>query len=553
MKEPFNSQAPHFLTKVKTYCAKVLPLVFDNSLSYYEFLGKVCHKLNECIDALNSQNLNIIEFTHMVQLEIENFEKYIDNRITEFEDEMKKAWEEYKEELNKAFADFKNEMLAAWEEEKAINEKFRTDLLNDFNSFKTEITAQQERFETQIKADFNTYKETVNAEIEQFEQATNADLSAFKNTMQTQQNEFENHMVELFNNFKTTEKQARTDFESNFQQLFEQWKIDTLYALNENISDWETDTQNRLTAYIDEKFESNFQQLFEQWKIDTLYALNENISDWETDTQNRLTAYIDEKIGAFQAGFNAKVNQLEIDLNKEREDRRQHDESLQTQINQLTLEGAIKADIPDSNGNSQLYTINPDTQERTDIFPKVNDSGVDLPENVVTAGKTDNRGIRKLSVNGEDFLPKGEITPIYLIPNSNENESYLHPIGGGRGVMIHKLLARDDTAFVRLKGVTDLGSGFISIPKADLGFSDTSGIAAEIVLLSLQIDFSLYTDGDPNNIIAKGGLHFTLYWARWDGDNWKCGVMATGFDDTPGLAAIANARLITKVNFINYG
>lgn len=511
MKEPFNSQAPHFLTKVKTYCAKVLPLVFDNSLSYYEFLGKVCHKLNDCIDALNSQNLNIIEFTHMVQLEIENFEKYIENRIKEFEDELKKAWEEYKEELNKAFADFKNEMLAAWEEEKAINEQFRTDLLNDFNSFKTEITAQQERFETQIKADFNTYKETVNAEIEQFEQATNADLSAFKNTMQTQQNEFENHMVELFNNFKTTEKQARTDFESNFQQLFE------------------------------------------QWKIDTLSALNENISDLETDTQNRLTAYIDEKISAFQAGFNAKVNQLEIDLNKEREDRRQHDESLQTQINQLTPEGAIKADSPDSNGNSQLYTINPDTQERTDIFPKVNDSGGDLPENVVTAGEADNRSIRKLSVNGEDFLPKGEITPVFLIPNNNKNESYLQPIAAGRGVMIHKLLSMDSQVYVRLKGVTDLGNGFITIPKADLGYSDTSPIAATSVLSRLQIDFLLYTDDDPNNVIAKAGLRFNLYWARWDGDNWKCGVLATGFNAADGLAAVPKSRLITKVNLINKG
>lgn len=510
MKDPFNSQAPHFLTKVKTYCAKVLPLVFDNSLSYYEFLGKICHKLNECIDALNSQNLNIIEFTHMVQLEIENFEKYIDNLITEFKDELKKAWEEYKEELNKAFADFKNEMLAAWEEEKAINEKFRTDLLNDFNSFKTEITAQQERFETQIKADFNTYKETVNAEIEQFEQATNADLSAFKNTMQTQQNEFENHMVELFNNFKTTEKQARTDFESNFQQLFE------------------------------------------QWKIDTLYALNENISGWETDTQNRLTAYIDEKIAAFQAGFNAKVNQLEIDLNKEREDRRQHDESLQTQINQLTPEGAIKADSPDSNGNSQLYTINPDTQERTDIFPKVNDSGGDLPENVVTAGESDNRSIRKLSVNGEDFLPKGEITPVFLKPNTNDNESYLKPIAAGRGVMIHKLLTKDDLPIVYLDRATDLGNGFISIPKADLGYSDTSTIPASHVLAILQIDFSLYTDDDPNNVIVSSGLRFNLYWARWDGDNWKCGVMAMGFDDNPALVALQKARLITKVNLINY-
>lgn len=513
MKEPFNSQAPHFMTKVKAYCAKVLPLVFDNSLSYYEFLGKVCHKLNECIDALNAQNLNIIEFTHMVQLEVENFEKYIDNRITEFENELKKEWAQFKEEINNAFEDFKQQMKSEWAAEKELNEKFRNDLLNEFNELKADIIAEQERFENQMKADFNTFKESVNAEIEQFEQTTNADLTAFKNTMQTQQNEFESHMVELFNNFKTTEKQARTEFESNFQQLFEQWKIDTLYALNQNISEWETDTQNTLTAYIDEK--------------------------------------IDEKIGAFQAGFNAKVNQLEIDLNKEREDRRQHDESLQAQINQLTPEGSIKADSPDSDGNSQLYTINPDTQERMDIFPKTNNSGGDLPENVVTADEQNNRGVSTLYLNNEKILPLGEVAPIYLSPNTDTNESYLRNFSSGRGVMQHFLLTRDGTPFVQLKGVTDFGNGFIKIPISSLGYKIAPSDGTDI-LHRLQIDFQIYVDGDANNVIAETGLRFNLYWARFDGDYWKCGVKSTGFSDTAGLIAVPQAKLITKINIINY-
>lgn len=330
MKDPFNSQAPHFMTKVKAYCAKVLPLVFDNSLSYYEFLGKMCHKLNECIDALNAHNLNIIEFTHMVQLEIENFEKYIDNRITEFENGLKKEWAQFKEEINKAFEDFKQQMEAEWAAEKELNEKFRNDLLNEFNGLKADIIAEQKRFENQMKADFNTFKENVNAVIEQFEQATNADLSAFKNTMQTQQNEFEAHMVELFNNFKTTEKQARTDFESNFQQLFEQWKIDTLHALNEGITGWETDTQSALTEYI-----------------------NEKLSEFNHALTNAITA-------------------LQNDLSNESLARTQADSELQRQINELTPEGSIKADAPDSDGNSQLYTIDKTTQQRINIFPKTN-------------------------------------------------------------------------------------------------------------------------------------------------------------------------------------
>ena len=509
MNEPFNSQAPHFLTRVKAYCAKVLPLVFDNSLSYYEFLGKVCHKLNECIDALNAQNLNIIEFTHMVQLEVENFEKYIDSRITDFENELKTEWAQYKEEINQAFNDFKTQIETEWAAEKAINEKFRNDLLNDFNTFKNEVTAEQTRFENQIKADFNTFKESVNTEVEQFEQATNADLSAFKNTMQTQQNEFEKHMVELFNNFKTTEKQARTDFESNFQQLFE------------------------------------------QWKIDTLNALNKSISDWETNANTALMSAIEEKIGGYVATFNAQLNQLTLDLNAERQDRRQHDESLQNQINQLTPTGSIKADTPDSDGNSQLYTINPDTQERTNIFPKVNNSGGNIPENVVTAGEKNARGVCELSANGEVFLPKGELTPVYLTPNTNTNDSRLKPIGGGRGIMQHYLLATDETPIVKLKGTTDLGAEFIKIPIADLGL-ETAPRDGKEMLSKLQIDFEIYSEGPFNYDIAEAGLKFMLAEARFIDGYWCCSVICTGFSATESLITETTTRLITKINLVNY-
>lgn len=40
------------IEKVKFWCFKVLPLVYDDSLSYYEVLCKVVNKLNEMVDAL---------------------------------------------------------------------------------------------------------------------------------------------------------------------------------------------------------------------------------------------------------------------------------------------------------------------------------------------------------------------------------------------------------------------------------------------------------------------------------------------------------------------
>lgn len=37
------------------YSQKVLPLVYDDSLSYYEVLGKVTHKLNDLITIINDK------------------------------------------------------------------------------------------------------------------------------------------------------------------------------------------------------------------------------------------------------------------------------------------------------------------------------------------------------------------------------------------------------------------------------------------------------------------------------------------------------------------
>lgn len=504
MNEPFNSQTPHFLTKVKAYCAKVLPLVFDNSLSYYEFLGKMCHKLNECIDALNSQNLNIIEFTHMVQLEIENFEKYIDSRMTEYENALRTEWAQFKEELNNAFNDFKIQLESEWQAEKALNEKFRTDLLAEFAELKADITAQQENFENRIKADFNTFKETINAEIEQFEQATNTDLTGFKNTMQTQQNEFETHMVELFNNFKTTEKQARTDFESNFQQLFEQWKIDTLNALNQNITDWETEKQTELTNLINEK-------------------------------------YI-----AFNTTLAGEVTKLQNSINNEANERQAQDENLQNQINQLTDEGSIKADEADSYGNSQLYTVNADTQARTNIYPtpdiNIVRSDTPLDDNVSQLYR-----YNPLTGDRTNIFPKSDLSTIYLTPNTDTTVAKLKCPLNGPGFIVFKNDAVDGSGGVIGRDhINDLGSELIKIHKSKLYLDNFNGINALQLLCKIQFNFTLFNSS--SNIPYVPPISFLIYNPKINGDYFSCGVKATKTTDD---VLSVNWFLLINANLIN--
>lgn len=63
------------IRRLHFYCQKVLPLVYDESLSYYEVLCKVKHKLNELIDSQNLQDEEI----KAIEAELTEVQKWIDN------------------------------------------------------------------------------------------------------------------------------------------------------------------------------------------------------------------------------------------------------------------------------------------------------------------------------------------------------------------------------------------------------------------------------------------------------------------------------------------
>ena len=62
------------IDKVKFWCYKVLPLVYDDSLSYYELLCKVVSKLNELIEKYASFDDVVAE----IQTAIDALQKQID-------------------------------------------------------------------------------------------------------------------------------------------------------------------------------------------------------------------------------------------------------------------------------------------------------------------------------------------------------------------------------------------------------------------------------------------------------------------------------------------
>lgn len=305
---PYNSGAFHFTQKAKVYCAKIIPLVFDNTLSYYESLCGFVAKVNEMVDALNAQNMNIIEFTHMVELEMQKFEKYMEQRQQDFETHINEEWEA----------------------EKLVNHQFREQLTSEWNSFRNEIDLRIQTFMAAFREEWLEWKtDTMN------------DLNTFKANLEEQQDDFEEHILSLQTSFEQREQAARVAFQNNLNSRLQQWETDTLTLFQTSIENWEDDTKDDLEA--------------------------------------EFRLFITQEIGGQVASLSTQINMVAQSVSREATARQEGDQALQNQINQLTPTGSIKADTPDQDGNSQLYTVDDSTTPptRTNIFPKVNPQGED--------------------------------------------------------------------------------------------------------------------------------------------------------------------------------
>lgn len=80
------------IEKFRFFCQKILPLVYDDSLSYYEALCKMSNKLNEVIDKTNEMQ----EAITIVNTEIDKVEKDI-RQLYKNDEEFKKDIDDIKD------------------------------------------------------------------------------------------------------------------------------------------------------------------------------------------------------------------------------------------------------------------------------------------------------------------------------------------------------------------------------------------------------------------------------------------------------------------------
>lgn len=127
---------------------RVLPCVFDESLSYVEKVNKLEEEINNLIEDYNT-------FGQAVTNEINKFEGETTNQINAFVTQVTDDINSFKENVTNNINSFETDI-------RNIVEEFETAINNDIATFKQTITAQQEEFENRVNSNINTMQETVN-------------------------------------------------------------------------------------------------------------------------------------------------------------------------------------------------------------------------------------------------------------------------------------------------------------------------------------------------------------------------------------------------------
>lgn len=88
----YNDMKLGTVGQFRFWCQKVLPAVYDDSLTYYELLCKVIEKLNELIRT-NNEQVPVIQLILMELEQLkEEFEKFMESGFEDYYEEQIEAW-----------------------------------------------------------------------------------------------------------------------------------------------------------------------------------------------------------------------------------------------------------------------------------------------------------------------------------------------------------------------------------------------------------------------------------------------------------------------------
>ena len=234
------------ITPLQFYCHKILPLVYDDSLSYYEVLCKVQQKLNELIENNNELIRQWELYKNEIDKAFDEYKKQLQAQINE----MKEDISAFEEMINTEIAAFKNTVNTKLANQtKAIND-FKTEVNNRLAQQDTTI---QENYDAMLRSEAQ-HKAEVKNTLDGFEQTMNTRLSQQDSTIQAN-NEA---MLRSEAQHKADVKKILDGFEAKLNKAIADYNrtVEEIPSLvNTQVNKWFTDNLNSLIAQITSKIE----------------------------------------------------------------------------------------------------------------------------------------------------------------------------------------------------------------------------------------------------------------------------------------------------------
>ena len=189
---------------LRFWCQKVLPAVYDQSLSYYEVLCKLAAFLNKMVEELEKMQDNIDalhkaykDLQDWVNAEIARFEAHMEQHFNDLTQELWNRFEEYKNNTNTTLQQWFNDY--ATNTTNNLNKKF-----NDFvTNANTRIEQMFNTYTSSANNDFNTWKTDFTNQYNQWKDGVDAQLSIINsniNSLTKRVSALEN-MVKKYPNF----------------------------------------------------------------------------------------------------------------------------------------------------------------------------------------------------------------------------------------------------------------------------------------------------------------------------------------------------------------
>lgn len=194
---------------LRFWCQKVLPAVYDQSLSYYEVLCKLAAFLNKMVEELEKMQDNI-DALHKAYKDLQD---WVNAEIARFEAHMEQHFDDLTQELWNRFEQYKNNTnttLQQWFNDYATN---TTNNLNKkFNDFVTNAN-------TRIDQMFNTYTSSTNNEFNTWKTDFTNQYNQWKNEVEGQIRNINSNISSLTTRVATLENMIKKYPEFNYKSF----------------------------------------------------------------------------------------------------------------------------------------------------------------------------------------------------------------------------------------------------------------------------------------------------------------------------------------------